>query len=149
MTEKLQVENEAKTIEEKKAEVFNRQACEMVSIFFKEIASIPVDEIYNIASGKESPILLEAINRTFTQFIKNGEGLNRIYFDSYERTVDQFVHTFKINIKGKVEENTESLVAQSIGKPSDDISYTDIARAIILVDKEVNKTEETPVPVSE
>ena len=138
---------EPQEIAEEQAEKFNRQACEMVHIFFKELASIPADEIYKIGTqsqeDKGSTILLEAINRTFTQFLENGEGLNRIYFDSYERTVDGFINTFKVNIKNKLEQNNELLLAQAVGKKSNDISYTDIENAIVNVEVETAPEVET------
>lgn len=131
-----------------RAEKLNRQACEMVSVFFKELASFSADDIYKIASaekGAENEHLLESINRVFKQFIENGDELPRIYFDSYERTVDQFVHTFKVNIKGKAEENVERLVAKAVGKELNEISHTDIAKAIMVS----NIEEETPKEMAE
>ena len=121
------------TITDEQAEVFNRQACEMVAIFFKELASIPVEDIYKIGSaeeGEESTVLLESINRVFSQFIENGEGLPRIYFDSYIRTVTQFVDTFKLNVENRLEQNDELVIQMVTNKKTKDISYTDIARAI-------------------
>tara|TARA_R110000851_G_scaffold96046_1_gene208419 strand:+ start:7198 stop:7635 length:438 start_codon:yes stop_codon:yes gene_type:complete len=118
-------------ISEVQAEIFNRQACEMVSIFFKELATITSEEIYQAASKGEgsSEVLLEVVNRVFTKFIENGEGIPRVYFDSYARTVDSFVHTFKLNITNRLEMNSEKLIVQALGKDGEEISYTDIAKA--------------------
>jgi hypothetical protein len=137
---------EKETITDELAEKFNRQACEMVVIFFKELASFTADDIYEIASTasqEPSEILLEKINAVFSKFIENGEGLPRVFFDSYIRTAEQFVQTFKINIENKLEQNTELLVQMATEKKSEDISYTDIAKAIPEpVNEEVEETQE-------
>lgn len=127
-------EQPEKMMTKEQAEIFNRQACAMVSVFFKEIATFTPDQIFSMASKSEdtSTLLLETINRVFTQFIENGEGLPCVYFESYERTVDSLVHTFKLNIKNKLEANKELLIAQVVGK--EEVTHTDIAKAIIVKD---------------
>ena len=140
---------------EQKAEIWNRQACEMVSIFFKEIASMSADDIYKIASkegeeGEGSELLLATINTVFAQFIENGEGLPRIYFDSYARTVDSIVHTFKLNITTKLELNSENLIKLAVAKPTEDISYTDIANAMTVPEVEdISDHDQADVPIEE
>jgi len=138
---------------EARAEVYNRQVAEMISIFFKEIALISADDIYDMASqGEEakSEILLNAVNQVYVKFIANGEGLPKVFFDSYQRSVDSIVHTFKFNITNQLEINAEKVIARTIGKDTQDISYTDIVQ--YLVDVEETPVEETPVeetPVEE
>ena len=150
MSAEPQETTEEGRITNEQAEIYNRKACEMVSIFFQEIATISADEIYDIASkGREqdSVILLEAINRVFTRFLENGEGLPRIYFDSYIRTVTQTVDTFKLNIENKLEQNTELVLRQVTEKDSKDMSYTDIAKSILVqkVEEEVEAEVEEEV----
>lgn len=143
MSEEKTIEEENVTEEEKidreKAEAYNRKVCELVSVFFNNLASITPDEIYDIASqsnNEDNSVLLNAINKTFQEFLEKGEGVHRLYFDSYERTVDQFVHVFKLNIRNKLEHNKERLIAQAVGKDMDDVTYTDIARAIKVEQEE-------------
>lgn len=134
-------QQEEGVISDEQAEIYNRQACNMVSIFFKELATLTPEQIYSAASkedGAES-ILLESINRVFTQFLENGKDLPQVYFDSYIRTVESFVHTFKLNIENKLEQNSNILIAQAVGK--EEVSYKDIADAIIVLPPEEDPKE--------
>lgn len=129
-------------ISDEQAEIYNRQACEMVSMFFKELATFSADEIYDIASkgqDADSQLLLEKINSVYNKFIENGKDIPQVYFDSYIRTVESMVHTFKLNIENKLEQNSKLLIAQVVGKP--EVTYTDIAEAIIVLPKEEEAAE--------
>jgi len=119
---------------DEQVKVWNMQACEMVSILFKELATLSTEEIYEIAGAKEGEAgndpLLRVVITVFEKFTQNGEGLPRVFFDSFERTASQFVQVVKLNVEAKNNENIESVLSKAVGKESTEMSYTDIAKVI-------------------
>ena len=139
---------EASVVDEQ-VKTWNLQSCKMVEVFFKELATLSAQDIYDIAGKQEgdegSQTLLNVVNNVYAQFIQNGDNMPRVFFDSYERTVDQFVHTVKLNIKGKNEQNMEILLAKAVGKPSTEMSYSDIVKASQVPEVEKPVVEEPVV----
>jgi len=121
-----------KTAMDEQVKVWNMQSCKMVEVMFKELATLSAQDIYDIAGKKEgdegSQALLNVVNSVFAQFIENGDGMPRLFFDGYERIVDDFVHTIKSNVKHKNEQNMETLLVNAVGKSAAEISYTDIVK---------------------
>jgi len=133
---------EANAMDEQ-VKVWNLQSCKMAEVFFKELATLSAQDIYDIAGlkkGEESLVLLNVINNVFRQFIENGDGMPRVFFDGYERIVDDFAHTIKTNIKHKNEQNMEALLVKAVGKSAAEMSYTDMIKVL---------NEEVPEPVVE
>ena len=132
---------------DEQVKAWNMQACEMVSILFKELATLSTEEIYGIAGAKEGEAgndpLLRIVTTVFGKFTQNGEGLPRVFFDSFERTASQFVQVVKLNVEAKNNENIESVLSKAVGKESTEMSYTDIAKAIA---PEVEETPEAEAP---
>lgn len=136
---------EANLIDEQ-VKVWNLQSFKMVEVLFKELATLSAQEMYDIAGAKgDSQVLLNVVNSVYAQFIENGDNLPRVFFDGYERIVDDFVHTIKSNVKNKNEQNAEAVLVDAVGKPSTEMSYTDIVK--VLTEK--TPVEETPEPVVE
>jgi len=129
---------------DEQVKTWNLQSCKMAEVLFKELATLSAQDIYDIAGKKEgdggSQALLNVVNSVFAQFIENGDGMPRVFFDGYERIVDDFVHTIKSNVKNKNEQNMEALLVMAVGKSASEMSYTDMINVL---------TEAVPEPVEE
>ena len=138
---------------DEQVQVWNLQACTMVSVLFKELATLSPEEIYGIAGAKEGEAgndpLLRVVSSVFEKFTQNGEGLPRVFFDSYERTASQFIQVIKLNIEAKNNANIEEVLCKAVGKDSTEMSYTDIAKSLVPEAPEVSEPEAEAPEVSE
>jgi hypothetical protein len=137
---------------DEQVQVWNMQACTMVSVLFEELATLSPEEIYGIAGAKEGEAgndpLLRVVSSVFEKFTQNGEGLPRVFFDSYERTASQFIQVIKLNIEAKNNANIEEVLCKAVGKDSTEMSYTDIAKSLV-VEEPVPEAPEVAEPVPE
>lgn len=127
--------NEPELIEAKEAEELNRKVVAVAVAYFQAMASISVDELYEMAyteAGKDSVRLLEIINSAYTSMLEAGGDLPQSYFDYYKQVVTNFNNTVVFNLSSKLDANKDTLVAIATGKTEDPdrISHNDIIRVL-------------------
>jgi hypothetical protein len=130
-----EVEADPKIIREAEAAILNKKVAAITGAFFRTLAEISDEEIYALAftdAGKESPRLLELVNKAYEGMLVAGGDLPRVYFDHYKKLIQDFNNTFVFNIESKLDKNRDSLVARAVGKTEepDRISHKDIIDAL-------------------
>jgi hypothetical protein len=123
-----------KIIQEAEAAVLNKKVAATAGVFFRTLAEISDEEIYELAftpAGKNSPRLLELVNKAYEGVIVAGGDLPRVYFDHYKKLISDFSNTFVFNIDAKLEANRDTLIAKITGKTEkpNSISHKDIIDA--------------------
>lgn len=134
-TPEAQVEADRKMIEEAEAAVLNKKLAAVAGSYFRALASISNEEIYELAytdAGQNSPRLLEVVNDAFTEMLAAGGDLPRGHFDHYKKLVSDFNNTLVFNIDSKLDQNRDNLIAKATGKEEakDRISHRDIIVAL-------------------
>ena len=123
-----------KTIDKEEEVILNKKIAAVTGSFFRALATLPDEELYNLAytdAGQDSPILLEVINKAFTDMLAAGGDIPTGHFDHYKKLVGDFNNTMVFNIDAKLEANKDTLVALATGKTEtpDRISHNDIIAA--------------------
>ncbi len=128
-------QNEPEVMDEETSKKLNQQTAEITAILFKEMASIPADEIYKLTfEGEnkktgvkyESVPLLEAVQRARSGMMEAGKTLPRGFFDNHQKVAEHLINTFRVNIQSSIDASIEIVLREAVGKSSNDMSYTDI-----------------------
>lgn len=130
---------DAKIMEEAEAAVLNKKVAAVTGAFFRVLAEISDEEIYDLAfteAGQDSPRLLELVNKAYEGMISAGGDLPKGHFDHYKKIISDFNNTFVFNIESKLDANRDALIAVATGKTEepDRISHKDIIDALMKKD---------------
>ena len=130
-----EIEADPKVIQEAEAAVLNKKVAATTGAFFKKKKKISDEELYELAftdAGKDSPRLLELVNKAYKNMIVAGGDLPRVYFDHYKKLISDFSNTYVFNIESKLDANRDTLIAVATGKTEepDRISHKDIIDAL-------------------